>query len=97
MKCIHIDTCMPEYLLDHHNRPGELLLQISCIGQDEDDATENLWDALCDFLADGEEHVSRRFPKVTEDATRRLFMEAVKGVDFRPDQPDAWFLLKWEV
>lgn len=30
--CVHVDTCLPDYLNDHHNRDGELLLGVPIDG-----------------------------------------------------------------
>lgn len=30
--CVHVDTCLPDYLNDHHNRDGELLLGVAVNG-----------------------------------------------------------------
>lgn len=75
----YIETCLSEYLTDHHNRPGELLLGLPAVGLDEEEAVETLWDDLCS-RDDGSLHL----PKVTEDQLKKTFAEAVKGVDFRP-------------
>lgn len=32
MKCQHIDTCLSSFLLDHHNRPGSLLVGVFADG-----------------------------------------------------------------
>ena len=83
--CTYEDTCLVEYLDDHHHRIGELLLGILVCGQSEEDAVDMLWDELCsqDW---GEIHLSK--DAVTEDDCRRAFAEAVKGVDFRPFDED---------
>jgi hypothetical protein len=31
--CVHVDTCLSCYLLDHHNRDGELLLGVYVTGE----------------------------------------------------------------
>lgn len=44
MECQHINTCLPCYLNDHHNREGELLLGVFVDGN----ATESdvLWEVI---------------------------------------------------
>jgi hypothetical protein len=44
MQARHIDTCLGCYLLDHHNRPGELLLGATVDGNTTQ--AEVLWDLI---------------------------------------------------
>lgn len=43
--CVHIDTCLPCYLQDHHNRDGELLLGVPVDG---DTTGQEVKEALLD-------------------------------------------------
>lgn len=98
----YIDTCYPDFLTDHHNREGELLVGI-ILGSETPIA-----DQLVDELSSGDYGVP---DEISDDDIKR----ACRGihVDLRPvdrngdrcpfdseelhgeEQPSAWFLLKW--
>ena len=103
-----IDICLPDFLSDHHNRDGELLLGICLAGQSPDEAAQMLLDELN----------WGRYPQGVDDkAFLALAKDASQGVDFCPcdgngnpvskdseafqaamegNEAQAWFLLEWE-
>jgi len=105
----YIDTCRPDYLQDHHNRDGELLLGVCLAGQNPEEAAHDLLAMLnsADWGVYPEDIDDKAFLAIAKDAM---------DVDFRPhdetgnpvDKDDegffeaceesesqAWFLLKW--
>ena len=105
----HVDTCLPDYLQDHHHREGELLLGICLAGQSEAEAVE----ALCDEFNGADWGIP---DGVTTEMLAEAAKDAVKGVSFGPcddcgnhvgkdeegfdkaceeNESQAWFLLEW--
>lgn len=93
---VHVDTCLSCYLLDHHNRPGELLVGVE-LGTDSETAALAMRDEFNELGWDREDPA----PTIETEECR----EALKGVDLSAGIADddhdgetarAWFLLKWE-
>jgi hypothetical protein len=104
----HVDTCLSDYLQDHHNREGECLIGIPVDG----DATygavfKGLVEAAC-----GDERIAE---DVTDEKVVEAIIECFKGIDLtklfdptldvieepnyglmNPESVQAWFLVQWE-
>jgi len=101
--CSHIDTCTPDYLTDHHNRDGELLLQ-AIVSRDATNA--EVMAELIDDLQKLEYHAGADY-HAAEVAIRLEFTGKAmdKPFDATPepfaDDDDsgemcyAWFVLSW--
>ena len=79
--CYHKDTCISDYLTDHHNRDGECLVGISVYGQDARQACDDLISEIrgCDY----------GIPEsITEQDLYVAARVAVTNVDFRPYDED---------
>jgi len=77
----YVDTCLPCYLQDGHNRKGEWLLCEAPYGQTEDEFV----DALIEQM-NGEsppEDFEESFPEWPKNEIRAALKEAVAGVDLR--------------
>lgn len=104
--CYHKDTCLPDYVQNHHNGDRELLIGISPCNQSQSQAEK---DILAEI--DQAEKVPEDLPL---EEIARAVGQAVKGVDFRyidsqgnrctPNQwvnddgeneSVVWFLLTW--
>lgn len=73
----HVDTCLPCYLQDHHNREGELLLCCTPSGQSAEEAAEDLY--LSESTWDG-------FPEedeVSQSQIEEALISSLEGVDLR--------------
>lgn len=101
VSCRHKDTCLGDYLQDHHNRDGEMLLGAS-LGGTPEATVDDLWYEVAEIPDD-----------LTEEQVRTALKEAVAGVDLRyidehgnpqdeidedrdSEEPQAWFVLSWE-
>lgn len=110
MTCAHVDTCLSSFLLDHHNREGELLLGVSVDGS----YTEgDLLAALLDELRDASASIDPAdMPGFDYDsakaAAKSLFDDAALGdlfdssleiveADDMAEMIQAWFLFTWDV
>jgi hypothetical protein len=109
MDVTHIDTCLPSYLQDHHNRPGELLL-----GADVDGATS--YQEVLDELLDGLNRLDLDPDSFDYDAAEAAIRDQFSTVSdmSKPFDPSlevipseelencggewcvAWFLIEWE-
>lgn len=98
----HIDTCLPCYLQDHHNRDGELLLGVPVDNEAtyasvrEDLRSEfNGADYGVDDVTDEmfEAALAECFADAKPDA---LFDSSLEPGDDDGEGPQAWFLLTWE-
>lgn len=99
--CAHIDTCLPDYLHDHHNRDGELLLGVVVFGDTSIGAVKNEllgeFDSMAYDLAGdqpGYDHSKARkaiidlFADVSpNDLDRKAFDPAL---DLRDDEDDGF-------
>lgn len=101
VSCRHKDTCLGDYLQDHHNRDGEMLLGAS-LGGTPEATVDDLWYEVAEIPDD-----------LTEEQVRTALKEAVAGVDLSyidehgnpqdeidedrdSEEPKAWFVLSWE-
>lgn len=98
----HIGTCFPDYLTDHHNRDGELLIGVYVDGKTT--VREVFEGVIEEWHATGE--------CVPDEITDEQFIEAVKmelsmtkldkpfddslETDYGDEMPQAWFLVTWE-
>jgi hypothetical protein len=69
----YIDTCLPDYLLDHHNRPGEMLVG-AYLGMTLSDTVEDMLHNMDDDAA---------LPSYDQDELKRTVRNALVGVDLR--------------
>ena len=109
MTCSHVDTCLSSFVLDHHNREGELLLGVFVDGS----YTEgDLLAALLDELRDASANIDSDYlPGFDYDsakaAAKSLFADRDLSESFDSSleivEPDdmgemvqAWFLFQWE-
>ena len=79
VSCRLVDICLPDYLQDHHNRPGELLIGVSLCGQGARQAAQDLIDDIngsCYQMPDEK--------AISETDLMTAAREATTGVDFRP-------------
>jgi hypothetical protein len=109
MQASHIDTCLGGYLLDHHNRAGELLLGAIV------DGTTTQGEVLEELLRElnARDIESEAFDyDAAKGALKSLFSEAFGTVLDKPfdaslevlseedldmaEPCQAWFLLEWE-
>lgn len=82
----HVDTCLPCYLLDHHNRPGELLVGVTCRAQSVEEVANEIVDEINLVCAGG---LPDGFPDLSDDEIREIGKAAAEGVDMVPDaEPD---------
>jgi hypothetical protein len=103
---VHIDTCLSCYLLDHHNRPGELLLGVPVDGK-----TRNR-DVMLGLIEEFDSIARWDICPLTNDEFAAAVTEIFYNVDLRLtfdkslDMPldydeeygevcQAWFLLTW--
>jgi hypothetical protein len=109
----HIDTCLPGYLRDHHNRDGELLLGVYVDGNSTvKDVLSDLVNEFRDIAYDmgesraGYDHdkakaALMRLTDENADRAAKLFDSSLEIPDGHPDDIgescQAWFLLTWEV
>lgn len=109
----HIDTCLPCYLNDHHNRDGELLLGVYVDGESTvKDVLDDLrsefdqigWDLAHDRLGYDHDAASAALDRLieeTKDVWARDFDLSLPVPDEHPYDIDewcqAWFLLTWDV
>ena len=101
----YLDTCPPDYLQDHHNRPGEMLVG-AYLGDNVDNTVEQIIDGL--------DMDAALPPDWDVDALRTAVAAALEGVDLRPfdehgnrldvvpdnydgTESQVWVLLTWEV
>lgn len=109
LTCSHVDTCLSSFLLDHHNREGELLLGVFVDGS----YTEgDLLAALLDELRDASASIDSDYlPGFDYDsakaAAKSLFagrdlsepfdssLEIVEADDMA-EMVQAWFLFTWK-
>ena len=105
----HIDTCLGSYLLDQHNREGELLMGVFVEGpqttfSEVADALETEFFELISHAIDS----SPTFDSVAAEAALENFTEELRSYggepfDSRLEEPDedfeehvqAWFLMRW--
>lgn len=108
MQASHIDTCLGCYLLDHHNRPGELLLGAAVDGNTtQGEVLEELLRELNARDIDDESFVYDE----AKGALKSLFCGAfgtvldgkfdpsldLRNEDYDDSEPcQAWFLLTWD-
>lgn len=103
-----IDVCLPDYLTDHHNRPGELLLGTPVCGMTyASDVREGLYEAFTSLADPGvpdsisdlqvEEAISRPFDEAYE--VGEYFDESLPSNEELGDGewPQVWGLLEWDV
>ncbi len=94
-----VDVCLPDYLLDHHNRENERLLAVPACGQEENEIFEAIMDELnsCDFgLPDD----------ISWDAIREAARDVAMGMDLPMAETEgedscgdlvyAYFYITWE-
>lgn len=75
----YIDTCLPCYLLDGHNRTGETLVAASLCG-DVEQAIEEMVDMI---------DPDAGFPEdVSDDVLHAALRAALTGVNLTSDEPD---------
>jgi hypothetical protein len=108
----HIDTCLPCYLNDHHNRDGELLLGVFVDGNATVGAV--LDDLLDEYRQIGYEMGENRMgfdycaglkaieAEIAENSDNRgkLFdssLEYHSEDEFSGDYVQAWFLIHWDI
>jgi hypothetical protein len=75
----HIDTCLSDYIQDHHNRDGELLVGIYPHGQSRDDAA---LEAMTEARAIGDDRLPEDIYSHV-NALTRVFHRALRRVDLR--------------
>lgn len=109
----HIDTCLPDYLQDHHNRDGELLLGVpvnadSTVGEVMDGLLDEFravaWD-LGEYRKGYSHDKAKAAVKgliVDNDERRdRIFDSSLErvpeGEEDYYESPQAWFLIHWDV
>jgi len=102
----YIDTCLPCYLADHHNREGEYLIAIACSEEGLSKA-ELLEDLLSEFnsedcpeaITDSQiQHAAEECLAQCEDsgaAQITSFDPGPEGADFEGDIPYAYFVARW--
>lgn len=73
----HIDTCLPDYLQDHHNRDGECLIGIEPCGQTAEQAAGEAMDTHLD--ADN----CPPLEHVTDEAIKAALIACLGSVDLR--------------
>lgn len=99
----HIDTCFVDYLTDHHNREGELMIGIETMGQSLEEIVDHAFYDLTERLPDDLPFADSDL----QEAIRRV----ARQIDFRPhnqnglqtsdvetaaeSQPSVWLLLTW--
>ena len=100
----YLDTCLPDYLQDHHNRPGEMLVG-AYLGDNVDNTVEQIIDGL--------DMDAALPPDWDVDALRGAVAAALEGVDLRPfdehgnrldvvpdnydgTESQVWVLLTWD-
>jgi hypothetical protein len=112
MQASHIDTCLGGYLLDHHNRPGELLLGAAVDGETtRHDVLQELLQELNARDIDSESFdydsakgaLKSLFADAygtSEEALGKPFdasLEVPTEEELEMSEPcQAWFLLEWE-
>ena len=108
--CRHIDTCLSSFLLDHHNRDGELLLGVavdgaSTVGNVLDDLEAELREVILEegerggFTYEGARQALADQRNENLDRLDRLFdssLEVLSDDDFNMEHCSAWFLLTWD-
>jgi hypothetical protein len=102
----YIDTCFQDYLTDHHNRPGELLVGVR-LGVQVDEFLET----VCKHIQEAAEDGFLPQNEIPKAALERL-REIVEKLDLRPvdelgnrvsevgepgDQPYVWILASWKL
>lgn len=97
----HVDTCFPEYLTDHHNREGELLVGVYV---DQTATNQHVVNALVDEIdaSDGlpEDLTDEQIAAAIKDEFDGQNMTAPFDNSLEPAEegeagPQAWFLLTW--
>jgi hypothetical protein len=73
----YVDTCLPCYLTDHHNREGEMLLGVCPSGQTSEQAVEELMEEINGAMYDSVPE------EVGDEEIHVALTAAVEGVDFR--------------
>lgn len=107
MQVTHIDTCLGSFLLDHHNRPGELLIGVVVDGETsyqevKDELQSELQNRLLD--AGGFDYeaaanaIDEEFSTVSDmdkpfDSSLDVLTDEERDEMLEPCQ--AWFLLTW--
>lgn len=101
----HIDTCFPEYLTDHHNRDGELLVGVPVdatttngeVAQGILDEINGADYGLPDWLTDDmiQKAVDDELPASVSDDAFDDTLDCLGSSDDEPcdELPTAWFLL----
>lgn len=69
----YLDTCLPDYLLDHHNRPGEMLVG-AYLGMTLKDTVDDMFQNMDDDVS---------LPSYDADELKREIRNALVGVDLR--------------
>src|ERR1700744_165964 len=94
----HIDTCFPDYLTDHHTRPGETLIGIAIT---ETSLTGDVWAELSQEI-EGQDDLANLSDDEIERALDDELPASTHNTPFDPnvqasdnDYPCAWFLIKY--
>ena len=101
----HVDTCLPCYLQDHHNRPGEVLLASSAHGDTrrKDVKAQLLNDMNSQEMPDGFDYdaataaIEAWFDVDSDDALFDNFLEAPGEDDDDGEYCYAYFVLSYHV
>lgn len=104
MKCTHIDTCLPDYLTDHHNRDGELLIGVSVDRYMTNDTVRQALGYELTGIEDS--RFDSNMYKAARTAITEAFADAVPHRKFDAkielptsddeEWPQAWFLISWD-
>lgn len=94
----YINTCLSCFLTDFHDRPGELLVDITPRGQTEDEAVDEILTEINATLDD-------RGPDVDNAVIEAAIRAGIRGrpfevgdeVDEDADYARVWFYLSWQV
>ena len=107
----HIDTCFVDFLQDHHNRDGEMLLGVSVSeGMSADDVIEDLMrevhssmdDEIPEEVTDEQLHAAFTAAVLPNYTPNQWGLEAIWDADQiaanneQGDVPSHWFVLTWE-
>lgn len=108
--CSHVDTCLSSFVLDHHNREGELLLGVFVDGVAKHaDVLHGLLDELRDATAAIDPADLPGFDyDSAKAAAKSLFadidlasyfdssLDLLDADDDAAEMPQAWFLFTWQ-
>lgn len=110
---VHIDTCLPCYLQDHHNRDGELLLGVYVDGNStvkdvldglDDEFRSIAWDIASERAGYDDDKASAVLAKLRQDNADKLDALFDSSLEVPSEEEDgfsescyAWFLLVWPI